>query len=195
MLDYDDEAERYDDTRGGQPRAEAAAALSRLLPDRARLVLDVAGGTGIVSALLTSDQVSVLVCDTAHGMLLRASKRLPGRALRADATRLPIADASADAVTTVWLLHLIDPPSVEATVGEAARVLRPGGRYITTVDKSAAHGGSSSYAVTDGRGEVTAVAADVGLDLVEEGTFIGHGQSAEGSQEPVYVVLAFEKPR
>lgn len=47
---YDSEAHRYDSSRGGPARADAAAAaITRLLPPSARTVLDVAGGTGIVS--------------------------------------------------------------------------------------------------------------------------------------------------
>ncbi|MBX4176244.1 SAM-dependent methyltransferase, partial [Streptomyces geysiriensis] len=48
MLDYDKEAEVYDASRGGEPRAEAAArAVLSLVPPRARELLDVACGTGI----------------------------------------------------------------------------------------------------------------------------------------------------
>ncbi|NEB79499.1 class I SAM-dependent methyltransferase, partial [Streptomyces sp. SID14478] len=50
---------------------------------------------------------------------------------------LPFADGTFDAVTSVWLLHLLDDAA--PVIAEAARVLRPGGVYLTTVDKSAAH--------------------------------------------------------
>lgn len=198
MLDYDREAARYDETRGGYPRADAAGrALCRLLPEVAPVVLDVGGGTGIVAEALTMSQRCVFVCDTSHGMLGRAVGRLPGRAVRAEATKLPVADGSIDALTTVWLLHLLEPVAVEATVCEAARVLRPGGRYVTTVDKAAAHAVPSSRKVTDGRADVTAMADLAGLRYVGEETFVGHGQrsGADGSDEPVYTLLAFEKVR
>ncbi|NEB11380.1 SAM-dependent methyltransferase, partial [Streptomyces coelicoflavus] len=42
MLDYDKEAERYDESRGGEPRAAAAArAVLSLVPRQARRLLDV----------------------------------------------------------------------------------------------------------------------------------------------------------
>ena len=54
-----------------------------------------------------------------------------------DATRLPFAPDTVDAVVIVWLLQLLpDPAPVPA---EAARVLRPGGVLITTVDKDDAY--------------------------------------------------------
>ncbi|MET9168915.1 hypothetical protein ABZW51_31100, partial [Streptomyces cellulosae] len=50
MLDYDEEAERYDALRGGEPRAAAAAeAVLSLVPRQARRLLDAACGTGIVT--------------------------------------------------------------------------------------------------------------------------------------------------
>ncbi|MDV9176533.1 SAM-dependent methyltransferase, partial [Streptomyces sp. W16] len=46
MLDYDKEADAYDATRGGEPRAAAAAeAVLGLVPQDARALLDVACGT------------------------------------------------------------------------------------------------------------------------------------------------------
>ncbi|PJT51062.1 SAM-dependent methyltransferase, partial [Streptomyces albidoflavus] len=50
MLDYTREAAVYDATRGGVPRARAAAeAVDALLPATARDHLDLACGTGLVS--------------------------------------------------------------------------------------------------------------------------------------------------
>ncbi len=196
MLDYDEEAAHYDETRGGEARAQAAArALSALLPGAARVVLDVAGGTGIVAEALTSTERCVLVCDASQEMLRRAALRLPGRAVHADSTRLPVAEDSVDAVTTVWLLQLLDVVMVEATVREVARVLRAGGRYLTTVDKSAAHASPSPHTVTDSRAAVTAFADAAGLQCVGGQAFVGHGQGAGagGNEEPVYTLLAFEK--
>ncbi|MEU1158642.1 SAM-dependent methyltransferase, partial [Streptomyces sp. NPDC005918] len=55
MLDYSKEADRYDASRGGEPRAAAAAdAVLGLLPDGAGSLLDVACGTGLVTRRLAA---------------------------------------------------------------------------------------------------------------------------------------------
>ncbi|MFF6944489.1 hypothetical protein ACFZBM_00320 [Streptomyces lavendulae] len=57
LLDHDAEAEAYDATRGGVPRAgAAAAAVPGLLPPHARSLLDLGcgTGTGIVTARLAA---------------------------------------------------------------------------------------------------------------------------------------------
>ncbi len=143
MLDYDEEAERYDALRGGEPRAQAAAeAVMGLVPRQARRLLDVACGTGIVTRRFPASRPGLRVTgvDLSSSMTLRAAARLPGAVVRADSRRLPFRDASFDAVVSVWLLHLLtDPADVRAVVAECARVLRPGGVYVTTVHKGLSH--------------------------------------------------------
>lgn len=187
MLDYDKEADRYDATRGGEPRAAAAAAaVLALVPDHARGLLDVACGTGIVTSGLAAGRPGLRVtgADAAHGMARRAAERLPGAVVRADGRRLPFPEGSFDAVCAVWLLHLLDDAG--PVIAEAARVLRPGGVFVTTVDKAAAHHvGSDIDALTalcpaghaeDGTGRVTAYAAEHGLVPSGTALFRGHGQ-------------------
>ncbi|NEC63867.1 methyltransferase domain-containing protein, partial [Streptomyces sp. SID9727] len=110
-----------------------------------------------------------------------------GSVVLADARRLPLPDAAVDAVTAVWLLHLLrEAGAVRAVVAEAARVLRPGGVFVTTVDKDAAHDvGSdidevfapwSAPAPADRTDLVVAHAAEGGLDVAGEAFFTGHGQ-------------------
>lgn len=126
MLDYDREADRYDDSRGGEARAdEAARAVERLLPSGAGTVIDVGAGTGIVSTRLRRPGRVVVAVDRSSGMLTRAAGRLGGRVVRGDATRLPLRPGRADAVVSVWLLHLLSDAA--PVVAEAARVLRPAG--------------------------------------------------------------------
>ncbi|MFE1902080.1 class I SAM-dependent methyltransferase [Streptomyces gardneri] len=186
MLDYEAEAAHYDRTRGGVPRAEAAAeAVLRLVPPGARTLLDVACGTGLVTERLTRAGLRVYGADAAHAMLRAAAGRLPGRTVRADARRLPLPDASVDAVSAVWLLHLV--PFAPEIVAEAARVLRPGGVLIATVDKDAAHDVGSDIdeilrphrSETDAgdRSElITRHAVAHGLDPAPGDHFTGHGQ-------------------
>ncbi|MFD4316045.1 class I SAM-dependent methyltransferase [Streptomyces sp. NPDC058548] len=186
VLDYETEAAHYDRTRGGVPRAGAAAeAVLRLVPPGARTLLDLACGTGLVTERLTRPGLLVYGADAAHAMLRVADGRAPGRVVRADARRLPLSDASLDAVSAVWLLHLV--PFAAEIVAEAARVLRPGGVLIATVDKDAAHDvGSdidtilrphrSAGAASDRAGLITRYAAAHGLAPAPGTHFTGHGQ-------------------
>ncbi len=193
-MDYDKEARAYDASRGGEPRAQAAAeAVLRLLPDRSGdapgRLLDVACGTGIVTRRLVEARPDLRVAgaDLAPAMTRMAAARLPGAVLTADSRRLPFADATFDAVTSVWLLHLLeDAADVRAIVAECARVLRPGGVYVTTVDKTDAHDvGSDIDAVLarrpgvpaqDAGDTVAAYAAEHALAPAGQATFPGVGQ-------------------
>jgi SAM-dependent methyltransferase len=190
MLDYDKEAEAYDSTRGGEPRATAAAdAVLRLVPESTRTLLDVACGTGMVTRRLAAGRQGLRVTgvDAAYGMARMAAARLPGAVALADSRRLPFPEGEFDAVTTVWLLHLMDRPGdARAVVAECARVLRPGGVYVTTVDKAAAHDvGSDIDAVLaprprrpaqDRAERVAAYAVEHGLVPAGRARFRGHGQ-------------------
>ncbi|MGN6130077.1 MAG: class I SAM-dependent methyltransferase, partial [Nocardioidaceae bacterium] len=123
---YDAEAQVYDETRGGAARGRAAAeAVAELVPVGGTLV-DVAGGTGVVSLELARLGWSVLVLDASPGMLGVAGGRLPGRVAARRAELRPVAAGSVDVVTGVWLLHLLDGPTADRVVAEAARGLRPG---------------------------------------------------------------------
>ncbi|MGW7609080.1 class I SAM-dependent methyltransferase [Streptomyces sp. NPDC054766] len=187
MLDYDKEADGYDATRGGEPRAAAAAdAVLALVPDDARSLLDLACGTGIVTRRLATGRPGLRVTgtDAAYGMTRRAAVRLPGAVVLADCRRLPFPGGSFDAVSVIWLLHLLDDAG--PVVAEAARVLRPGGVLVTTVDKAVAHHvGSDMDALVapyrteraaDGAERVTAYAAGHGLAPSGTARFRGHGQ-------------------
>ncbi|MGW0905875.1 class I SAM-dependent methyltransferase [Streptomyces sp. NPDC002853] len=188
MLDYGKEADRYDASRGGEPRAEAAAAaVHGLLPPDVRTLLDVACGTGLVTRSLAGTGLRVTGVDSAHNMARMASGRLPDSIVLGDSRQLPFPDDSFDAVCTVWLLHLLSgPDEAAAVVAECARVLRPGGVFVTTVDKAAAHDvGSDIDAVLAARpvgpavdrGQaVEAYAAAQGLTPAGAARFRGHGQ-------------------
>lgn len=191
MLDYDLEADRYDETRGGLPRALAAAeALDALLPSAADPVLDIAAGTGIVSGALRERGRLVVGLDMSIGMLGHAARRLP--VAQGDAGRLPIGDRSVGGVVIVWLLHLL--PDAAPVIAEAARVLRPGGVLITTVDKTAAHRlVEPDSSAPDAAETVTRLAAEHGLRPNGTTTFVGHGQGRSGRADPTYRLLAFRR--
>ncbi|MFF2519336.1 class I SAM-dependent methyltransferase [Streptomyces sp. NPDC058086] len=189
MIDYDGEARDYDTSRGGEPRAQAAAdALEELLPQGPCTLLDIACGTGIVTRRLLRPGRTVLGIDHSPGMLGLAAQRVPGGMVCGDATRLPLTSDSVGAVVIVWLLHLLAAPA--AVLAEAARVLRPDGVLITTIDKDDAYFVEDSdiaritaelrrqYVphVPDHASRMLDWAAGHGLGLVGETVFPGTGQ-------------------
>ncbi|WP_037908141.1 class I SAM-dependent methyltransferase [Actinacidiphila yeochonensis] len=187
MLDYDVEALTYDASRGGVPRAGAAArAVLALLPSGTRTLLDVGCGTGLVTERLTRPGLRVVALDASPGMARLAAGRVGPGLVLGDCRRLPFADGSLDAVCAVWLLHLL--PDAAAVVAECARVLRPGGVLVATVDKAAGHDMDSDMArllaphrvrrapASDAAPRVLAVAAEHGLRRAGEARFTGHGQ-------------------
>ncbi|MFI2304425.1 class I SAM-dependent methyltransferase [Actinacidiphila glaucinigra] len=186
MLDYEEQAAIYDATRGGVPRADAAAgAVLRLIPRPARTLLDIGCGTGLVTARYTGRPgLRVLGVDAALAMARLAAGRVGPGIVQGDVRRLPFATASLDAVTAVWVLHLL--PDAPAVIAECARVLRPGGVLVTTVDKDAGHDvGSDVDALLapfrtreayDAEEQVVRQAAAHGLRPAGGARFAGHGQ-------------------
>lgn len=101
-------------------------------------VLDVATGTGLVAqALVRRYGCSVVGLDQSPEMLGGARARLArDGALAArvtlvegEAERLPFADHEFDHLTFTYLLRYVEDPG--ATLGELARVVRPGGRVAS----------------------------------------------------------------
>ena len=94
--------------------------------------LDVCTGTGKLARLLrrrVGPQGRVVGVDFSTAMLAIARQRIPDVDFReGDATELHVEDRSVDAVTVAFgLRNVVDR---ERAVREAARVLRPGGRYV-----------------------------------------------------------------
>jgi demethylmenaquinone methyltransferase / 2-methoxy-6-polyprenyl-1,4-benzoquinol methylase len=97
-------------------------------------VLDVATGTAAVALELTRRYgCRVVGVDQSREMLAEGRRRVEAVGLEeridlveAQAERLPFEAASFDALTFTYLLRYVDDPA--ATLGELARVVRPGGR-------------------------------------------------------------------
>lgn len=97
------------------------------LPTDGRL-LDAGGGTGRVSQTLVKHTGQVVVCDFSQRMLKQAKKKGHLQPVRARVEKLPFPDESFDRILVVDALHHFKKP-VE-TIGEFARVLKPGGRLV-----------------------------------------------------------------
>jgi len=96
------------------------------------VVADLGCGTGDIAARLAPLVAAVHVVDMSKAMLAAARQRLGGHANvkfhHGNLTDLPLTDESVDAaVVSLVLHHVADPASA---IGEAARILRPGGRLL-----------------------------------------------------------------
>lgn len=118
---------------GPEGLRESAA---RLLGEvRGRRVLEIGAGAAQGSRYLASQGASVVASDLSLGML-RTAERLPAPPsvpalplLQCDGTVLPFADAAFDIVFTAYGVVPFVAES-DAVMREAARVLRPGGRFV-----------------------------------------------------------------
>ena len=104
----------------------AEAAIDWVLPENPDRVLDLAAGTGKLTASLVARGLDVVAVDSAPNMLAVLRRRLPlvdARLGRAE--EIPLPSASVDAVVVSAAFHWFSRPAAEQ---EIARVLRPGGR-------------------------------------------------------------------
>jgi|RhiMethySRZTD1v2_1073278.scaffolds.fasta_scaffold704651_2 demethylmenaquinone methyltransferase/2-methoxy-6-polyprenyl-1,4-benzoquinol methylase len=116
----------------GQNARWRRAMVDRVVTSRPRRVLDVATGTaGVALQLAERTDAEVTGVDLTPAMLRegRARVRASGATTRValvagNAEVLPFPDASFDALTFTYLLRYVHDPV--ATIGELARVLKPG---------------------------------------------------------------------
>jgi SAM-dependent methyltransferase len=128
---YDGHAEFYDRLFAGytDPADSAGADLARLVgvPTGDRWVLDVCCGGGLSGLALAASGWRVRGVDISADQLRLAATRL-GAVARADAHRLPIRSGSIGQATAMFAHTDVD--DFAAVVGEVARVLSPGGRFV-----------------------------------------------------------------
>jgi SAM-dependent methyltransferase len=176
-ISYSRLADRYEQLRGGNARAVSLTeAMRPWITDG--VVCDVGAGTGVVTEHLRRPGLELFACDLSFEMLSKASTRFPNRIHVADAIALALRDESVDTLTYVWVLHLVGDPA--ATLAEARRVLRPGGRVIsisgvslpTDDDMSPIFERLNDQLRPERRDQATAIAStgvDLGLAAVHEG--------------------------
>ena len=120
-------------SRAMRAEERSYAFLYRRIPKlvRAKEVLELATGPGVLAKRIAPVTKRMLATDYSEGMIAEAKKGACPKNLRfevADALSLPYADASFDAVIIVNALHLLPEP--ERALREIARVLRQDGILI-----------------------------------------------------------------
>lgn len=117
---FDGAVDAYERGRPGYP-----AGAVEFLVGAARAILDLAAGTGKLTASLLGAGRDVVAVEPLDGMRTALADRLPEvRALAGSAERIPLPDGCVDAVTIAQAWHWFDEASAAR---EIARVLRPGG--------------------------------------------------------------------
>ena len=106
---------------------------SALLGNARGRVVEIGAGTGLNIAHYPDGIAELVLTEPDAAMRRRLARRLQrhGRVAHivdAPAERLPLADASVDTVVSTLVLCTVDDP--ERTLGEIARVLRPGGQLL-----------------------------------------------------------------
>lgn len=130
---FDAVAARYDITNHltslWQDSIWRAAVTSAIEPRPGMEILDVAAGTGASSIPLAEAGAEVTCCDFSAGMIAEGKRRHPELTfIQGDATDLPFADDSFDAVTiSLGLRNVVD---YRAALAEMLRVTRPGGKLV-----------------------------------------------------------------
>jgi SAM-dependent methyltransferase len=95
-------------------------------------VLDLCCGPGYVAAAAAARRAHPCGVDISAAMVALARASVPGcEFVVGDAENLPYPDLSFDAVVCNFGLHHVSRPG--RAVGECGRVLRPGGRFLTSV--------------------------------------------------------------
>jgi SAM-dependent methyltransferase len=118
-------AQDYDRFRVGPPPGIVA----QVTPPHCEAVLDLGAGTGALTRLLVGRFPVVFAVEPDQRMRDVLAETCPEAvALDGVAERLPLPDASVDAVLVSSAWHWMDP---KLAVPEIARVLRPGGMFAT----------------------------------------------------------------
>jgi demethylmenaquinone methyltransferase/2-methoxy-6-polyprenyl-1,4-benzoquinol methylase len=133
---FDDVAAGYDRTNnwlsGGNAYLWRIATTRAINPQADERILDLAAGTGTSSVAIAKSGAHVVAADFSPGMI-EVGKAKHGtdplvEFVQADATKLPFADNSFDAVTMSFGLRNVVQP--KKALAELYRVTKPGGRIV-----------------------------------------------------------------
>lgn len=99
-------------------------------PARGQCIVDLAGGTGDVAALMAGPDRRVIVCDPSAAMMDvgRARGHAHVQWLQGTGESIPLPDASVDTLTIAFGIRNVT--RMDDALAEALRVLRPGGRFL-----------------------------------------------------------------
>jgi SAM-dependent methyltransferase len=155
---------------------------------RPRRVLEVGCGWGELAEWIARESAAeVLAVDLSPRMVELARERGVDARL-GDVQQLPFGDGEFDCVVAAWMLYHV--PDLEAALGEIARVLRAGGRFVAAtnsrlhlieVRELVGSGPSNlSFSRESGRGLLARHFSDVQqLDIDGELEFAGRDEVAE----------------
>ena len=142
----EESAERYDTQVEVLFKGTANAMRRQALPPLAEIfagrdprklrLIDIGCGTGRFLDFVKQawPRLPTLGLDLSEAYISHARRHLKGRPrnnlIVANAEAIPAPDNSCDAVTSIFMLHELPPKVRRTVIGEAARVLKPGGRLI-----------------------------------------------------------------
>lgn len=127
--DYDDLAAAFDRRYDENDYSGVVAALDAFVGSGATRVLEVGCGTGHWLRQLAGRSLGLAGLDPSAGMLARAkTQAVDALLVQGTAERLPWMDATFDRIFCVNALHHF--PDKKGFIGEAARLLRPGGELM-----------------------------------------------------------------
>ena len=136
---YDVQVETLFMGAAGPMRRSALAAIAHFMAGRDQrqvTLLDVGCGTGrfLRQVRLTYPAMPLKGLDLSRPYLDEARHHLTGlraaELIGAPAEKIPLASASVDIVTSIFLFHELPPEVRRAATGEIARVLKPGGLLV-----------------------------------------------------------------
>ncbi len=139
---FDRVASRYDIMNDimsmGTHRIWKKQMLDVLVPKEGSIHLDVAGGTGDIGFRIISqlnEPARVIVCDLSEKMVVQGRSRAWDRGILnniewvvGNAENLPIEDNSVDSYSIAFGIRNVT--EIDKVLVDAARVLRPGGRFV-----------------------------------------------------------------